>query len=64
MESLKPKLNILYQSLGTSAAASALLNPMAPCSVSINSVRINNIDIRFCYSVLLLLLQHQQTGCS
>ncbi len=27
-------------------------------------VSINSIDMRFCYPMLLLLLQHQQTGCS
>ncbi len=65
MESLKPKLKTLHQSLATSVCSSiSTAESVAPCSVSINSVSINSIDMRFCYSMLLLLLQHQQTGCS
>ena len=67
MESLQPKLKTLYQSLATSLCSGSSISTaesLAPCSVSINSVSINSIDMRFCCSMLLLLLlQHQQTGC-
>ena len=67
MEPLKPKLKSLYQSLATSLCSGSSISTaesVAPCSVSINSVSINSIDMRLCYSMLLLLLQHQQAGCS
>ena len=67
--SLDPKLKTLYQSLAVSLRSGSSISTaesVAPSSVSINSVSISSdsVDMRVCYSMLPLLLQHQQTGCS